>query len=393
MKKRLKLLRLVTALPVGGIERMIADVLPRLDRDRFEVHCVCTRERGALADELDAAGIPVHVIKFNSRWDPLALRRLRALIAAEEYDILHSSLYRANVPGTVVKLLRRRIVHIAHYDNVDSWDSPRQILVDRLLAHRRDMNIAVSNTVRDDVMRRLQLPPEKIVTIYNGVNIDKYRPLAPGPERDEIRRSLGFEPQHLLVPMVARLHPQKNQQMVIRAVRELAGEFPNLRILLIGIGPDESRLRALADEAQVHPHLQFLGRRDDVPRILPAMDVSILPSLKEGFSIAVIETMACGIPMIVSRVGGNHEIMESGLNGYVLDAHFDPQGSANMAASVDQKQFVETLGKLLRDEALRLRIGGAARARALEFSIERMVQQHEELYERLATPLAERQTA
>jgi hypothetical protein len=152
---RYRVLRMITWLPTGGIERKIAAVLPRLDPELFEVHMCCIRERGPLADDLEAAGIPVHLVPFKSRLDPIGMLKLRRLAKKLEIDLIHSHMYRSNVPATMLKIMNPRLKVIGHYHNVNTWETPRQESLDRYLAARRDMNVAVSEAVRRDVQQRL----------------------------------------------------------------------------------------------------------------------------------------------------------------------------------------------------------------------------------------------
>lgn len=375
--KRIRVLRVITWLPQGGIERKIVSVLPRLDRHIFEPHLCCLRERGPLAKELEQQGIPLHVIPFSSRLDPRGLWKLHRLIRQMSIDIVHAHMYRANTPVTVLSLLGEKVRTIGHYHNIDTWETWRQRRLDAFLARRRDLNVAVSDAVRHNVIENLSLPEEKIVTLYNGVDTEEFRPVAEA-EKESIRNQLDLPPKAIIVIMVARLVSQKNHRFVIENIRHLVRDHPNLCFVFAGGGPLEQELKEFAERLGVMRHVIFLGSRDDVPQLLAASDISILPSSREGFPNTVLESMASGLPTIASDVGGVREIIEHGINGFVLEVDTTPTGV--MPKGVE---FVRLVRRLASDTTLRRRVGNAARQTALRFSLDVMVKKTESLYLKL----------
>lgn len=375
-----RVLRLITWLPSGGIERKILAVLPRLNPELFEVHLCCIRERGQLASELEARGVPVHLIPFRSRWDPVALWKLKNLVSKLKIDLIHSHMYRANVPATAMKFLSNSgTVVAAHYHNMDTWESLGQLLVDRWLAPRRDINLAVSDAVRRNVMQRLRLPEYATRTLYNCVDLAEFHPVA-AVERHTIRERIAVPASAKVVASVARLVPQKNQAFILEAVPEVLQVAPKAHFVFIGDGPDEGKLRQMAEDLHIGAHVTFLGTRNDVPQLLAACDVSVLPSRREGFSNAILESMACGLPLIASDVGGNREIVDHGVNGYLAETVEVPIGRRERRVEASAAQFVRYLKRLLTDDELRTRMGHAALQHVQNFSLDVMVQQIEQLY-------------
>jgi glycosyltransferase involved in cell wall biosynthesis len=374
---------MITWLPSGGIERKIAAVLPRLNRDLFEAHVCCIREPGPLAIELESHGIPVHVVPFKSRWDPSALWQLRKLVKGVGVDLIHSHMYRSNVPATVMKMLDKSIVHIAHYHNVDTWESMGQLWVDRWLSMKRDLNAGVSEAVRQNVADHLRLPPYLTRTLYNGVDVDEFHPVS-AAKRHSIRERLNIPAAAKIVVMLARLVPQKNQRLVLESAPEILSAVPRAHFLFVGGGPDEPKLHDLAAQLHIEPHVTFLGGRDDVPQIIAASDISVLPSLKEGFSNAILESMACGLPVIATDVGGNREVIDHGINGFIVDRVEKGKsrtGSAPaIATQINTTQFIRYVKRLLQEDELRTRLGIAALQHVQQFSLDAMVAEIEETY-------------
>jgi glycosyltransferase involved in cell wall biosynthesis len=367
---RYRILRLITWLPSGGIERKIIAVLPRLNRDLFEPHLCCLRRRGPLAEELEAAGVPVHLVRFSSRWDPYALWRLNRFVRRIGADLVHSHMYRSNVPATAMKWLNPSLMVVGQYHNIDTWESRAQLAMDRWLARRRDINIAVSHAVERNVVERLGIPDYLVRTIHNCVDLDEFHPIA-AVERHAIRESLGLPAYAKMVVMVARLVPQKNQKLVLHSVAEIAASEPRVHFVFVGDGPDRQYLEELEMELMVGGNVTFLGSRTDVPQLLAAADIAILPSIREGFSNAILEAMASGLPVVASNVGGNREVIDSGISGYLVDA---PDGQVNQA------QFIRYVKRLVTDDSLRARMSAAALHQVRQFSLDVMVREVEQLY-------------
>lgn len=368
---------MITWLPMGGIERKIVAVLPRLNRDLFDVHLCCIRERGALADALEAQGVPVHLIKFGSRLDPVGLFKLRRLTHRLGIDLIHSHMYRSNTPATALKMFDAKLKVIGHYHNVDTWETRKQLRMDRFMASHRDMNVAVSEAVRHNVVDTLGLPEEITTTLYNCVDLDEFRRLDPA-ERTAAREELGFAPTDQVVIMVARMVAQKNHDLALDVAVETVRDVPTARFLFVGGGPDEEALTKRAADLGIAGRCTFLGRRDDVPRLLAASDVAILPSYKEGFSNAVLEAMACGLPVIASDVGGNNEIIDTGENGYLLETTAD--ASNRFGVRISAAHFPRLLKRLLTDNDHRQKLSDAAWTKSRHYGIDAMVREIEQLY-------------
>ena len=360
--------RAITWLPVGGIERRLVTVVPKL-RDRgWDVRVVCLREEGPLAPELRERGIPVDVIPFPSRLSPRALLTLRGYLRRCGARVLHSHMYRSNVPATIAGRLAGTPVIFSQIHNVDSWDTPRQAALDRLLTRWRTGTISVSAAVQRDVMNRLAIPAEKAPVLYNGIDLDLFRPDA--ERRRALREQWGVPPDRPLLLVPARLHPQKNPFGVLDAFRQLLASAlgPAPILVYVGGGKLEEPLRAAAEDLK--GQVLVVGQRDDMPAVYNAADAIVLSSLKEGFSNAVVEALACGKPVIASDVGGNAEAVNSPAVGWI-----HPPGSPEALTA----QLLEAC----RSGADALRAMEAdCIARARHFSVDALVEATHQLYRR-----------
>jgi len=366
----MKVLRAITWLPPGGIERRLVAILPRLrDRHGIQPEVVCLRERGPLADDLERAGIPVHVVPFRRRWDLAALGQLARLIRSGSFELVHAHMYRAYIPCTVAAW-RAGVPMLGQVHNVDTWQGWRQRAMDRLLVPARAGMIAVSGRVADDVRASLHLPAERVHVLYNGIDLTQFQP--PDPEaRDATRAALGLPPGAIAALCPARLHPQKNHAGLLAAWGQAMSSLPPERrqravLLLAGDGGERAKLEALA--APMGDAVRFLGHRDDMATLYGAADLMVLPSFKEGFSNAVLEAMACGLPPVVTDVGGNAEALADGREGIVVA---DPNDTAALATA---------LARLLGDDALRATMSRASVERVQAFSLDAMATNTAALY-------------
>lgn len=370
MSAPLNILRVITWLPVGGIERRLVAVLPRLDPERFRVRLVCIRERGELASELEASGIPVDVVPFRKRWDIGGLRRLSALMREHRIDIVHSHMYRSSVPATVAARLAGVGQVWGQVHNVGTWETRRQAAMDRFLCRWRAGMIAVSDKVRQDVMQTLRLPEDRVKVIYNGVDTARFA--SARARREDVRRREGAAPHDTVFVFAARMVEQKRAGDFLHALGMLQSKAmgETVRAWMLGDGPLRTGLEAEAAKLPFPQNIRFFGKRDDVEDFLGAGDVFVLPSTKEGFSNALVEAMASGIAPVASDVGGNAEAIRDGVDGVIVPS----------CQPAVLEQAMETLW---RDPERRAAMGVSAAGRAECFSLDAMIAQLEAFYDAL----------
>jgi glycosyltransferase involved in cell wall biosynthesis len=369
-QRRLNILRVITWLPVGGIERRIVATLPRL-RERFNIELVCVRELGPLAADLQAAGVPVTLIPFRTRWDPRGLRQLAALMREREINLVHSHMYRSNVPATVAARMAGVKSVWAQVHNVGTWETRRQAWLDRALCHWRTGVIAVSERVQHDVMQQLRLPAERVRVVYNGVDLGQYQ--RAGARRGELRAAHGVAPGELVVLFAARLVLQKRTTDLLSAFAVMQREHPQqpLSLWIAGDGPQRAELEQQAAQLPNPAAVRFLGRSDRVDELMAAADIFVLPSTKEGFSNALVEAMASGLAIVASDVGGNSEAIRHGVDGVIVPP-----------CAVEE--LTGALRQFINDSAWRHQAAASAARRAEAFSLERMLDNVSDLYERSA---------
>ncbi|RJR41954.1 MAG: glycosyltransferase [Deltaproteobacteria bacterium] len=318
-------------------------------------------------------GIEHRVLPMSASFlDVRVLTPLVRLLRRERPDILHCHLLRANLYGRFAGRLAgvAKIVNTIHgvdeYMVRGDFTSRSLRLAERLSAPLVSRYVAVSENARQAVVERLKIPPGRVSTILNALDLDPFR--QPEAGRRALRAELGLSPDAVVIGSVGRLAPLKNLAFLIEQMKELAVSFPQAELVIIGEGPERPALENLIAALNLGDKVRLPGFRADIPRMLPALDLFAFPSLSEGLSIALLEAMAAGLPCVVMDVGGNGEAVAHGHTGYVV-----PYG--------DSSAFASALSHLLKDASLRKKLGTAGKNRAFTlFNPQRLATQYEELY-------------
>ena len=367
MTRRLHIMQMTDVTGRGGAEKALVDLALGLDRSRYHVTVCATRTAGNYQPLLDAAGVRSVILERHSRRDLTKLAGLVRRLRRERVHILHTHLFGSNTWGRLLGKLAGVPVIIAH----EHWSSKAQkeVWVDRLLYRLSDRILVPSAASKRIVMELEGIPARYIDVIYNGVDMSRF---SPGADRSAVRGELGLPEDALVVGTVGRLSADKGgQDHLIRAVAGVRRDHPAVRLLVVGDGPLRSGLEELA-ATELGDAAQFTGQRTDVARLLGAMDVFVLPSLREALPIAVLEAMAMRLPAVATRVGGVPEVVEDGATGFVV-----PPG--------DEVALRAALARLVDDAELRDRLGAAGQAHVhAHFTLQQMVRQVEHLYDGLA---------
>jgi len=365
----LKVVTLVnTGIGMGGAERLAEALTVRLDPSRFEKSFCVTRPiwGTGVKDRLHAAGVRTLTLERASRADLLAWRPLISLLRRGRTDILHCHMFGSNVSGTILGRLTGVPVVIAH-EHVWSFEghAMRRLLDRELIGKHAHAFLTVSNETRRQMIEVEGLDPTNVRVLPNGI------PSLPQPRGHDLRNEFGLAPDQPIVGTVSIFRPQKALDILIRAVSLVAREFPTLKVLIVGGGPEKAALRELVDELGLNGVVTFTGFRSDVADFLAIFDVAVLSSDYEGTPLSVIEYMAAGKPVVATRVGGVPDLVEHGVHGLLVRPQ-DPEGLAR------------AIVRLLRDPALRARMGEAGQTRQRrEFSIDVTLRHLELLYEEL----------
>jgi glycosyltransferase involved in cell wall biosynthesis len=368
----MNIVHVVENLAVGGLERVVLS-LAAWQRGRGDaVRIVCLFDEGAMSGEARTAGIDVHAIGKRSGSDLRALRALRSVLRGSAPDVLHShnAVAHYHAAAAAFGLGIGRIVNTRHGMGAP-LDSRRERLFRWSLATAEGV-VFVSRLGLAHFVQAGAVPMGKARVIANGVDVT-----AIAPRDDATRRSLlarlGRPEATRLIGAVGRLNPVKDHSTLLRALQRLRREGRAVDVVLVGDGVTRDALRAEAATLEIAECVHFLGMRSDVPELLAAFDLLAQPSITEGYSLALVEATAAALPIVATRVGGNPEIVEAGVNGLLVE----PRNPDALGAAI---------ATLLDSPELRLRMGEAGRKWALlHGSIEAMGRAYDAVYGVAAT--------
>jgi sugar transferase (PEP-CTERM/EpsH1 system associated) len=357
------ILYFITELSTGGAQNALLRLLKGLDRDRFSPAVACLYNGdGAVAQEIRALGIDVFDARMRRKADLLALLRLYRHIRRTRPTILHTSLFHANLPGRILGRLAG-VPSVICSERTMAMESEWRYRVNRWTIGLVDFVIVVSANVRDFCISHIGLPADKLVVIYNGIDLPPER-LAP---QAKARAELSLPLDAPIVGAVSRLDPVKGVDVLLRAIALVE----DTHLAVVGDGPERVPLAALADDLGISDRVHWTGHRRDALHLLSAFDIFVQPSLHEGLPNAVLEAMAASLPVVATAVGGTPEVVVDEVTGLLVPPR-DPQALARSVRA------------LLHNSDLRRKMGRAGRERvAQHFSLKQMVEQTQAVYERL----------
>jgi glycosyltransferase involved in cell wall biosynthesis len=352
----------------AGAEMVLVEAARRLNPQRFTVIC------GLLTPDTEQL-IPPQLATVDFRLPGLNgwvwLRfffHLCWVIYRHRIDALHVNSY---VPGNYARLaaaLMQVPILIDHWHGFTRFSRKRRLIC-RALARFTDLSLVVSQGVKDYLVRELGLSPDQIRVVPNGVNTAALDAARPGPE---VRRELGLPDQARVIGLVGRLdHWGKGHKELFAALASLKARYP-IHALIVGGGRRQAEIKQAAADLGLATEVHFLGSRRDVPDLLQALDIFVLPSYSEGLSLALLEAMAAGLPVIATRVGGNPELVTDGVTGLLIPPK-------------DAEALAQALERLLADPSQAHTLGQNARSLVVaNYSLERLAREINAIYAELA---------
>lgn len=357
---------------VAGAEVLVKEIIQRLGRHIVPT-VYCLDAVGPLGEHLRDEGVDVVCLNRRAGRDWGVARRLARDLRQRRIEVLHAHQYTPFFYAALAAPLsgcRPRLMLTEHGRHYPDVVSPLRRAVNRLVLDRQaDAVNAVCGFSARSLCQVDGFAGRRIEVIENGIVVERY---APAADRAALRQRLGLARDRRYIACVGRLHPVKDQPTLLRGFAPVAAAHADVDLLLVGDGPERPKLVELASRLGIRERVHFLGVRSDVPELLQAVDLFALTSVSEAASLTLLEAMASALPVVVTAVGGNPEMVRHGQEGLLV-----PRGDATATAAA--------LEQFLSDPARAAAMGAAGRARVWErYRLDYTVSRYARLYARLA---------
>lgn len=364
----MNIMQIIWGLDIGGAEKMVVELSSQL-KDRGHNVSICTIiEEGALSTLAKNNGIPVYSINKKSRFDITALFKIIRLLRQKRIDIVNTHLITADLWGRLAAFIANIPVIIVteHSVNPVYYRNRIQILLDTLFARFTTRIIAVSEKVKEYHLNAQPYPSAIFSVIYNGVDESIFKTF---DNSQLLKKELGIK--NLSAPVIGyigRLDQQKRPDHFVHILEEVSGKHPDVVGLIVGDGCMREELERDVKERDLVDNIIFTGARNDIPEILSTMDLLLVPSEQEGFSVVILEAMASGIPVVATDVGGNAEAVVHNKSGFIHSFG-------------DLSSLSNSVVKLINAKEMRIRFGAAGRSILNQkFTMSKTVSETESLY-------------
>jgi glycosyltransferase involved in cell wall biosynthesis len=369
---RRKVLFVLPSLRLGGAERQIVDLVNGLSAGPFKTHLLTFEKELDLLPFLDRTKVIFHNYPRKSKYDFAPAREIAGIIDREKIDVLHTTLQIALLYGTIGRVLaRKRPRHVTAIHTTINRNMKCE-LFDRVLyvplMRRCARIISVCENQKGHWSRNYPHLADRIVAIHNGIDMVRFRDDLREEEKVTIRASLGAVTGELVVGLVAGFRPEKGHEYAFRALKMLLERERKVRLVLIGDGERRPYLERLAGELGIGPQLVWLGLQQDPKPYISAVDLLLISSVAvETFSIAILEALAMGKPVIATDLGGTSEMVHDGINGFLVKPR-------------DAREIAEKVLSLINDQEALGRLSSAARESvASRFAVGEMITKTENL--------------
>jgi glycosyltransferase involved in cell wall biosynthesis len=345
---------------------VVKDILTaqRPDTCRMEV-CVL-HDIGVLGKELSEMGYCIHYLNWSQDHlnDFQIIKKLRTLIKQRHIDIIHAHNITPWYFSALASLGLRKKLCVTIHGFISDRVKLKKIFLYILLSYRTEKIITVSDSIKRNISGFPLIRSKSIETIINGIRLIGDTSIT----RDEKRRELGLSPEDFVIGTVGRLFPEKNIEMQLEMAGKLVPLIPTLKLVVVSKKYDYiQKLESIVEQLGISRHVIFTGLRRDIPEILATFDIFIMTSFSEGTSIALLEAMSAGLPLLVSDVGGNRDIIKHNSNGLLFEVH-------------DFNAFCCYIQDLHRDANLRYRLAENAKESSTAYSIQGMLNRYRDVY-------------
>ncbi|MFH1563678.1 MAG: glycosyltransferase [Nitrospirota bacterium] len=368
MQPEIKIMYIVNSLiEQGGAERVVYNLVERLNLELFYPVVCCLYKNEKLGDELKNLGIKIVEMNLKSGINWSLLLKLSNIMKKERINIVHTHTASSWFYGTIAaKLAKIPVIINTVHGRGNILPQRKEIIERKILSLLTTRIISVSEQLKKSLIEHEGISLKKVITITNGVDINRYR--VNEDEIIKVKKTFNLDGCYPIIGIVARLDYEKNHQMLLNAMPKIVSCYPEAKLLIVGTGSLEENLQSLTRKLNLSSHVLFLGFHKDVSPILATFDLFVLPSRREGMPLTLLEAMSAGKPIVATNVGGIPEVVEDKINGFLVP-------------SDNYDSLADAIIKILQDKNKMLEMGKASRSRAEEyFSLEKMITEYENLY-------------
>jgi glycosyltransferase involved in cell wall biosynthesis len=366
----MRILHVIENLNTGGAEHMLINLVTEQVRRQHQVAVLCLFAPGDLAGNLAALGVPVTACHKNRGLNRAVLGKMLGTVRAFSPDVVHSHSLMGNYYLAFIRLLvAPRAVQIVTRHGLLREGSVRRLgLLFHLSLWMTHWAVGVCDAVSEELLSKHARFSKRIVTIKNGIDLARFK-ARNAQSHAALQAELKLPSPCRLIGIVARLNPVKNHRLLLEAFAEVNKQYPHSALVIVGDGATREALEHFAKALDISAVVFFLGDRTDVHELLAGMDVFVLSSNNEGYSLALLEAAAACLPLVATDVGGNRDIVKHGQTGLLVP----PQDSVALA---------EALLTLVSDSQQADRLGDNARSWVEQHaSVDAMADAYERLYQ------------
>lgn len=311
-----KILQIIESSETGGAENVFVDLTSRLNANNYKV-LIGLFEPGWLLSQLEAKGYRPELLTTKGSFDAALIKRLVTFIKKQKIDLVHAHLFGTSVYACIAaKIIGVPVVCTLHGTMDVGKNEKFRALKFWIINNFATKLVFVSESLKDYFMKMGLGRKKSAVVINNGIDVTRFHP----DITRSIRHELGYSDEDILICAIGDIRPQKGYDILMKAAEVLHQQIPRMKFLFVGSETSFSKiLKTNRDQLGLQDVVNFAGFRDDIPDILNSIDLYVLPSLSEGFSLTTIEAMAVGKPVIATRSGGPEKIITDGHDGILID--------------------------------------------------------------------------
>jgi glycosyltransferase involved in cell wall biosynthesis len=367
-ENKIRILHLIETGGPGGAEKVLLNIVKHINSRQFS-SLVMVPRKGWLYETLKKHHLETRVLESHRSWDVGFLLKLSSLIRKEKINLIHSHLPGMNFYSCLAGRITKRPVIVTYHGMIEDGDKRKwkNIFKNFMVRNTAAQVVTVSDYLKKELIKKIGVDPNKIVTLYSGIDFNAF-----GPTKSsvELRQKLGLPESTPLVGTIGNIRKSKGYEYLMRSVKLVVQKMPNVFFLIVGEKEEKlfHELNKLTEKLGLKERIKFLGFREDVADCLNILDIFVLSSTTEGFSIATVEAMSLAKPVVVTDCGGPREIVTDGQTGFLV-----PPG--------DHKSLAEKIILLLRNQKLREEMGNQAQIWVRKkFSLEENIKNYELLY-------------